>query len=232
MAETSFDAPFMDQGAGFAPLVGFPQRIRNLALQTLPGAAAQKRFEPHWGFGRHYGPPAHDAVPAAVLALLYPVDGRIVVPLTVRHGGLTAHAGQISFPGGHIDAGESDWDAAIRELNEELGVAATAVTPIAPLSPLFIFATNYLVRPWLAWTDRRPKFVPNPDEVEEVLEVPLDVLQNSQNWQRHRRFVRGIEQEIPYIAYGSHRIWGATAMILSEVLALTQNEPTTARADA
>jgi 8-oxo-dGTP pyrophosphatase MutT (NUDIX family) len=214
--------------ARLAATTDFPRRLALAALKPLPGRAAHQKFEPPWGFGRHYGPPPHDAVPAAVLVLLYPVAGRVVVPLTLRPTALSSHGGQISLPGGRIDAGESDCDAALRELWEELGVASVEVTPLAPLSPLYIFASRFHVRPWLAWCERRPTFVVNEREVAALLEVPLDDLGDSQYFGEHRRVIRGVETEVPHLAVGGQRVWGATAMILAELVVLCEQMPAAA----
>jgi len=232
VAEFSFETGLPSGGSAFKPVANFADGLRRAAMRPLPGPAAQRRFEPSWGFGRHYGPPSYDASPAAVVALLYPLNGRATVALTLRHDGLTSHAGQISLPGGRIESGESDWEAAVRELGEELGVTAATVEPIAPLSPLFIFATNYHVRPWLAWTDQRPTFVASPGEVAGILEVPIDRLCDARTWSKRPMTLRGLPQEVPHFTDGEHCIWGATAMILSEVVALCDDEFLSARTDA
>jgi 8-oxo-dGTP pyrophosphatase MutT (NUDIX family) len=206
----------------------FPGRLAEAALGPLPGRTAHQKLEPPWGFGRHYGPPPHDAVPAAVMVLLYPVEGRVVVPLTLRPAALSSHGGQVSLPGGRIDAGESDCNAALRELWEELGVASVEVAPIAPLSPLYIFAGKFHVRPWLAWCERRPTFVVNEREVAALLEAPLDELRDPARYGMHRRVARGVEIDVPHLTVGDERVWGATAMILAELVALCERLPPTA----
>lgn len=191
--------------------------------QTLPGRAGQRRFEPDLGFGRHFGPPPHDARPAAVMLLLYPGDGgEWRVPLTVRPAEMAAHGGQISLPGGSIDAEETAEAAAVRELFEELAVSPAEVTTIGRLSQLYIFGTNFLVEPWLATCARRPSFVPNPTEVAELLEPSLTELCAPTAWGRHAQVVRGIRAEVPHIQFGEHRVWGATAMILGELMTLIE----------
>jgi 8-oxo-dGTP pyrophosphatase MutT (NUDIX family) len=191
--------------------------------QPLPGRAGQRRFEPDLGFGRHFGPAPPDARPAAVMILLYPgEDGVWRVPLTVRPAEMTAHAGQISLPGGSIDPHETDEAAALRELFEELAVVPQDVTPLGRLTPLYIFGTNFLVLPWLAMCHRRPAFVANAAEVAELLEPSLAELCAPTAWGRHQREVRGIRAEVPHIQFGQHRVWGATAMILGELMTLVE----------
>src|SRR5262249_1669785 len=144
-----------------------------LAARSLPGRKAQRGFEPELCYGRHAGPPSHSARSAAVLVLLYPHLGQWHLPLTVRRVDMVRHAGQISFPGGIVDSGETVPQAACRELNEELGVSPTGLELLGPLTPLYVFVTQFLVFPWVALAHERPTWRPNFDEVEELLEVPL-----------------------------------------------------------
>ena len=102
-----------------------PERLAARLMQkSLPGRAAQRRFEPSLCYSRHFGPPTIRARAAAVLALLYPHEGQWHLPLTVRPATLVAHAGQISLPGGAVDPGETGPQAALRELEEELASGA------------------------------------------------------------------------------------------------------------
>lgn len=190
-----------------------------LATSPLPGRAAQRDLEPGLCYGRHFGPPTHRARQAAVVALLYPHAGEWYLPLTVRPATLPAHAGQISLPGGTIEAGETTDQAALRELEEELGVPAGMVALLGPLSPIYVFVSEFLVTPWVAAMDERPFFRPSPEEVGELLEVPLSLVLDPTSRGRHTRRQRGIEQSVPHLVWGRHRIWGATAMILSELAA-------------
>ncbi len=200
--------------------VALPELLMQRLTAALPGREAQRRFEPDLGFGRHFGPPPHDARLAAVMVLLYPSAGEWHVPLTVRPLELTAHGGQISLPGGSIEPDETDESAALRELQEELDVSPNDVTTLGRLTPLYIFGTKFWVQPWLAVCDRRPAFRPHADEVAELLEVPLSQLRNPAGWNKHVRIVRGLESTVPHIRVGEHRVWGATAMILGELIAL------------
>ncbi|OYV85965.1 MAG: hypothetical protein B7Z73_12590 [Planctomycetia bacterium 21-64-5] len=197
------------------------QAIRDrLARPPLPGKAVQREMEPSLCYGRHFGPPTCRARQAAVVALLYPQARDWYLPLTVRPATLAAHAGQISLPGGAIEPGETTAQAALRELAEELGVPASEVSLLGPLSPIYVFVSEYLVTPWVAALDARPRFRPSADEVSELLEVPLSRLLDPAARGSHTRRQRGIELSVPHFLWGRHRIWGATGMILAELAAV------------
>ena len=199
------------------------QLAARLIEKPLPGRAAQRRFEPSLCYGRHLGPPAVRARAAAVLALLYPHEGEWHLPLTVRPATLVAHAGQISLPGGSVDPGETGPQAALRELEEELGAGAQGVELLGGLSPLYVYVSEFQVTPWVAVAKERPDFAPSPYEVAELLEVPLSHLLDPANRGRHSRRQRGIEYSAPHFLWGRHRIWGATSMILGELVEILEN---------
>jgi 8-oxo-dGTP pyrophosphatase MutT (NUDIX family) len=197
-----------------------PRRLAHRLKRPLPGAAVQARYQPRGAFGRHFGPAAAAARPAAVLLLLYIHEGAWHIPLTLRPMDLADHAGQISLPGGTIEPGERSELAAVREFEEELGADSASIELLGELSPIYLFHSNFLIAPWLAAIGSRPAWHPNPAEVAEVVELPLAVLldcgsTSDEMWQDH-----GIAFEAPAIHYGGHAIWGATAMILGELAAL------------
>ncbi|MEX2121667.1 MAG: CoA pyrophosphatase [Pirellulales bacterium] len=202
----------------------FPERLRARLQSNLPGRAAQRLFEPDLSYGRHFGPPTAHSRAAAVLVLLYPAQHGWHLPLTVRPATMATHAGQISLPGGMIEPGETPDQAALRELAEELGVTAGEVDVLGQLSPLYLFASDFMVNPWVAAAARRPAWVINPTEVAELLEVPLVHLFDPANAGRHARRHRGIDFTAPHFLWGRHRIWGATSMILSELRELGKEE--------
>lgn len=201
-----------------------PQALAaRLATGRLPGRAVQRQLEPGLCYGRHFGPPTYRARQATVVALFYSHAGEWHVPLTVRHATLPAHAGQISLPGGAIDPGETAAQAVLRELHEELGVRPDEVLLLGTLSPIYVFVSEYLVTPWVAAVDARPPFRPSIEEVSELLEVPLAHLLDPSHRGRHTRRQRGIELSVPHFLWGRHRIWGATGMILSELVEVIGN---------
>jgi 8-oxo-dGTP pyrophosphatase MutT (NUDIX family) len=197
-----------------------PLALAQRLQSPLPGRSAQARFEPELAYGRHFGPAAFDARPAAVLMLLYRDRDEWRLPLALRPETLATHAGQIGLPGGRVELGETSHDAALRELQEELGVPADQVRLIGPLTPLYLFVTNFHIIPWLAWMDARPDFSPSSDEVAAVLELPIAALRDRTLYSRHRRQVRGLAFSAPCVCWQGHEIWGATAMMLGELTAL------------
>jgi 8-oxo-dGTP pyrophosphatase MutT (NUDIX family) len=140
--------------------------------------------------------------------------------LTVRSSYVAAHAGQIGFPGGGVEPGESSRDAAVRELGEELGIAAQDVHLVGRLSPVYLFASNYVVTPWVAFSGARPALRPNPQEVASVLEVPLADLLAPQCRVAGEITQRGVTLVAPHFLWQGHCIWGGTAMMLAELIAV------------
>ena len=143
-----------------------------LACPRKP-TTAWRDFEPSLAYGRHHGPSSSTARLAAVTILVYPVDDAPYLALTRRHEQLRSHAGQISFPGGSIDAGETPAAAALRELEEELGVPSSNLKVAGELSPIFIFNSNFVVTPVVVLADHLPTFTIQDAEVAQLLQTPL-----------------------------------------------------------
>ncbi len=170
--------------------------------------------------GRHRGPARANARQAAVLVALYPRDGTWHVPLMLRPAHMVDHAGQVSLPGGTIEPGESSQEAALREFSEELGVGTEGLEVLGQLSPLYLFASNYQITPWVAALDRLPAWVPSQREVARLLEVPVAHLLDGGNTGHVDRRQRGLGFRAPCFLWDSERIWGATSMVLAELVAL------------
>ena len=148
--------------------------------------------------------------------LLFRRAGRWHLPLTERPDTLMHHAGQISLPGGRVELGESSHAAAKRELHEELGITG-AVGVLGRLSECYVFASDFLITPWVATVDFEPDWRPQAEEVQRVVELPLDVLLNE-----HAIGQLTIERgplmfHAPCYRLGEARVWGATSIILSEL---------------
>ena len=161
--------------------------------------------------------------PAATLVLLYPGDaGEARFVLTVRHGGLRDHAGQVSLPGGSLEAGETPEAAARREAWEEVGVDPDALDVLGRLTPLYIPPSKFSVWPVVAVTPTRPPFVAQETEVVQILDVPLADLLDRSRRQRALRDAPLGRFEVPYFDLGGHEVWGATAMMLAEFVAVVE----------
>jgi 8-oxo-dGTP pyrophosphatase MutT (NUDIX family) len=161
--------------------------------------------------------PGADTRMAAVLIPVIDRGSRAMVLLTTRAIHLKYHPGQVAFPGGKIEASDaSAVDAALRETEEEVGLARGFVEPIGLLAA-HQTGTGFRIIPVLAIV--RPGFSLSVDasEVGDVFEVPLDFLMSAANYQRHRRIWQGAPREFHSIPFGERTIWGATAAILRHV---------------
>jgi 8-oxo-dGTP pyrophosphatase MutT (NUDIX family) len=196
-----------------------PQRLA-AALATAgadPGDGA--RFAPELSYGRHFGPAPLTARAAAVIALLFWSEGRWHIPLTVRHSALGKHAGQISLPGGSVDAGETTADAARRELSEELGILE-GVELIGELAESYVYVSNFRVTPWIAATRSRPVWQPHDREVERVVELPLAVLVDETPVGTFTIERGPVKFRAPCYRIGEDCVWGATSIILGQLAGL------------
>jgi len=159
---------------------------------------------------------------AGVLVLLYPRDDSLFLVLTKRSERLRYHQAQISFPGGRQEPGEDLVQTALRETSEELGVRMDSLRLLGILTPLYIPPSDTCIHPVVASLTERPEFVPAPEEVEEVIEVPLAHLRDPLNLHEEVWTIRGIPIRVPFYLYKGNKIWGATAMVLAEFLEILE----------
>lgn len=161
---------------------------------------------------------------AAVLVPLIDHTDGMTVLLTQRTAHLPKHAGQISFPGGTILAGEPHPEVtALRETEEEIGIPATAIELIGRLS-VRDTSTGFRVVPVVGFLRPPLRIVADPSEVASVFEVPLDFVRDVRNHGTEVRVVRGEEREFRAMPYGDHYIWGLTARILFELSQALRDE--------
>ena len=176
--------------------------------REAPGAPPLRRYD------RSSFPPAR---PAATLLLLYPgEEGELTVPLTVRHSDLRQHAGEISLPGGTVDADDPSHEAAaLREAEEEIGVDPATVTIVGHLDEIWIPVSNFELRPFVGTAATRPDFAPHPFEVAEILELPVRTLLTEDAIGEELIDGPGWALRAAVYRHAGHRIWGATARTLA-----------------
>lgn len=153
--------------------------------------------------------------PLRIAAVLIGIVERAepTVLLTQRAAHLSDHPGQIAFPGGKIDAGETPLEAALREAHEEVGLEKSFVDPIGYLD-VYVTSRNFRIVPTLARVTPGFRLALNQHEVDDAFEVPLSFLMNPKNHQRHSRDYKGVQRHYYAMPFGERYIWGVTAGIL------------------
>ncbi|MFA9371657.1 MAG: CoA pyrophosphatase [Labilibaculum antarcticum] len=184
----------------------------------LPGFDAQNLMSPSI---REHALKTSDpsiARDSSVLLLFYLKNGQLHLPLIKRTTGNTNHSGQISLPGGKYEESDANRTiTAVRETNEELGVECEKIKILGFLTELYIPVSNFMVLPVLGYCDKRPDFKLNEFEVEEIIEMPVVQLFAEDNIDEFTIEKDGFKIHAPYFPANEHKIWGATAMILSEL---------------
>lgn len=193
-------------------------------LQTsLPGKDAQNKMRPNPTQGTHsrmtYAPKDDEFRNSSVLVPIIAWNGKLEVLLTLRTQGIK-HGGQISFPGGGREGDETTEETALREAHEETGLITENVYITGSLTPLFVNHSNNMVTPVVGFIEREQEFTANPNEVDEIFSVPFDELITMKNHVREEWKLRDIQYTVPF--WDVHRVplWGATAMMMSELVEL------------
>jgi 8-oxo-dGTP pyrophosphatase MutT (NUDIX family) len=156
---------------------------------------------------------------AAVLMLLYPKKGETHLVLIVRNAYEGVHSAQVAFPGGKYEDTDSDFAyTALRETQEEVGVNPQEVELIKPFTPMYIPPSNFMVHPFLGVAKQELRFVPDPSEVARIIELPLAVFLD-ESIVIETRLATSYAKEISVPAFNIEEtiVWGATAMMLSEL---------------
>ncbi|MCH2371800.1 MAG: CoA pyrophosphatase [Pirellulales bacterium] len=193
--------------------------LLNRFNEPLPGHRAQMILEPAMSYGRHRGPAPRDARRAAVMLLLHVSDDEITIPMVKRRDDLEFHAGEMAFPGGGLEDGESWEDAAIRECTEETGINAAQIEILGILTPMYVLGSRNLVMPIVGIGTRPPSYTVDKAEIERVVEVPLKAV-GVDCISRTTRRLTGVDREVPCFKVKGHEICGASAMMLAELSAL------------
>jgi 8-oxo-dGTP pyrophosphatase MutT (NUDIX family) len=200
----------------------FPELLKSEIQKPLPGTEVQWHMASSDRFVKDFPRvPGPDARVAAILILLYPKNSSVYTVFIQRPDYNGVHSGQISFPGGKKEPSDADiFETAFREAKEEVGVDPSKISVIGTLTPLFIPASNTVVTPVTGWIESRPEFRCQKGEVVYIIEAELKRFLDPSIIKTKPFEIRGEMLEVKYFDYRGHIIWGATAMILNELLAI------------
>lgn len=201
----------------------FAQQLQRCFQQNLPGLEAHLQLAP-----RHRIQDISNlqnrtqATLSSVLLLFFPKDDKIFLPFIRRPIYNGVHSGQIAFPGGRAEATDSTpMHTALRESAEEIGIKPNEVRVLGALTDLYIPPSNYLVSPFVGINIQTPRFHPDPMEVDQIIHVPFDFfLQDHILTEARIEISREQVFFAPAFRFEEHVIWGATAMILNEMITL------------
>lgn len=162
---------------------------------------------------------------SAVMMLFYPKSDVTHLVLTRRNEYKGVHSAQISFPGGKAEKADKNLaETALRETYEEIGVPPEAIEVVMPFSKLYIPPSNFLVSPFMGLAKEQPVFTANPYEVKELIEVPLEVLMDESVISQVEMKTSYAEKiTVPAFRINENIVWGATAMMLSELKETIKN---------
>jgi len=184
----------------------------------LPGSKAQQKMSPSI---RNHSNKKNDpslARDSSVLILFYQKGDDLYFPLIERTNGDHKHSGQISLPGGKYEHSDKNLvETAIRETEEELGLLGEKIHIIGPTTGLYIPISNFQVQPIVAYYDGLPQFKADPFEVNQVIETNIKELFKAENKQEEIIYKNGFKIKAPFYKVKGHKLWGATAMIVSEL---------------
>jgi 8-oxo-dGTP pyrophosphatase MutT (NUDIX family) len=154
----------------------------------------------------------------AVLIVLFSKSDALHVILIKRRDNLRHHPGQISFPGGRREQGETPLACALRETSEEIGIAPDALSIIGPLEPAYIIVSDFCVYPFIAWHPGLPECSIDPCEVDTVLLTPLACLSTPNARMSRSMTILGTRRSVPGFLVDGQYVWGATALLLNELI--------------
>lgn len=204
---------------------GFEDFVREFKIvyeRGLPGKSGQALMRPYVKFGKGIDLPfSSNSKKASVMALIRENDSLPHLLVIERTKSDSVHSGQLAFPGGRIEEGETLIEAAYRETYEEVGIDASDIELIGPLTDIYVLASRYLVYPFVGILKREVEYNKALQEVEHILEVPLSVFLDENNIKEKQiKSKMGFPLQAPYFDIESRVLWGATAMMIAELSAL------------
>jgi 8-oxo-dGTP pyrophosphatase MutT (NUDIX family) len=199
--------------------ISFIHKLETALANDLPGMEAQAKMAPV--HPERYNQVSDDHRIACVMIVIYPKNQEWHLCLIKRstENPDDKHAGQLSFPGGQLDDQDDSYeDCALREIHEEVGIAPEDVGILGSLTPLYVFVSNFLVHPFVGFCSEYPDWKPQKSEVDEIIEVPVKNILKSKNKGLTDIIVRDTTiPKTPYYDIQNQKLWGATAMIMSEL---------------
>ncbi len=202
----------------------FSSFLEQRLAHSLPGAEAQNKMRPHPSINKNpvFKPnvPEHNEYRNSsilVPIILWNEEPEII--LTLRTAGIK-HGGQLSFPGGGKEGDESYEETALREAREEIGLKEDTVSVAGLMTPLYVNHSNNMVTPVVGFITEQQVFTPNPNEVDEIFTVPFSELIASKNKMREEWDLRDTKYTVPFWDIHKVPLWGATAMMMSELMEL------------
>jgi 8-oxo-dGTP pyrophosphatase MutT (NUDIX family) len=210
-------------------LKNFEELIPKIKKSSLPGVASQFKLAPsiRKKLGKELDIAVLNPKIAAVLSLLFPDgNGEMQMVFMLRKTYKGVHSNQIGFPGGKVEIEDIDLEAtALRETFEEIGVSPAEITVLKELTDVYIPPSNFLVKPFLGVVECRPDYILAENEVERLIEIPLkSILSNNFVGSKVINNSYSKEMEVPAFKFDDDIIWGATAMMLSEIKDLILSE--------
>jgi len=210
-------------------LKDFEELVPKIKKSSLPGIDSQFKLAPsiRKKLGKEINIDERNPNIAAVLSLLFPdATGEMQMVFMLRKTYKGVHSNQIGFPGGKVEVEDNNLEAtALRETYEEIGVSSTEITVLKELTDVYIPPSNFLVKPFLGILKRRPVYILEKKEVERLIEIPLkSILSDKFIASQVITTSYAKEIEVPIFKFDNEVIWGATAMMLSEIKDLILSE--------
>jgi 8-oxo-dGTP pyrophosphatase MutT (NUDIX family) len=197
----------------------FIDKLNKRLQNPLPGLNAHNVMASETRLKLKMPSPNERTRESAVLILFYPSENQVFIPLILRPQYDGVHGGQMAFPGGRAEKEDENLiRTALREAQEEIGVRVSDVKVLGKLTKLFIPPSNFFVQPVVGYMTRKPDFYPDPREVDKVIEISLEELKKPSIIGRKILNVRGLEVDTPFYNLLDTTVWGATAMMISELL--------------
>jgi 8-oxo-dGTP pyrophosphatase MutT (NUDIX family) len=202
----------------------FVNQLTEKLTNPLPGEAAHQIMQASSKMRLSYTP-NNRTRKSAVLILFYPYQNQIYFPLILRPAYDGVHSGQVAFPGGRYELSDKNLvRTALREAQEEIGLRLTDVKVLGTLTELFIPPSNFFVLPVIGYIPYRPDFFPDAREVEDIFEINLDIISDTNIVGSSDILIRGEQVHAPHYEVVGYKIWGATAMMISELLTVMNGQ--------